>query len=124
VSVVSGALAAGVTVAAGLALAAGVAQPFTAASAQQNPNAPQNFTKITAPVIALTHARVIDGTGAPARADPTWCCATRDRRSRERDCDRGSRRATIVDLTGRTVIPGPHSRHRLQARRRLRPPRS
>jgi hypothetical protein len=56
-----------------------VAQPFRAASAQQNPNAPRNFTKITAPVIALTHARVIDGTGAPARADPT--VVLRDARS-------------------------------------------
>src|SRR5256712_9399956 len=39
---------------------ASVAQPFRAASAQQNPNAPQNFIKVTGPVIALTHARVID----------------------------------------------------------------
>jgi hypothetical protein len=35
------------------------------AGAQQNPNATANFVKVTAPVIALTHVRVIDGTGAP-----------------------------------------------------------
>ena len=36
-----------------------------------NPNAPANFIKVQAPVIALTHVRVIDGTGAAARADQT-----------------------------------------------------
>jgi len=86
---------------------ASVAQPFRAAVAQQNPNAPENFIKITAPVIALTHARAIDGTGAPARADQT--IVIRD----------GSiaavgpaasvtppAGATVVDLTGRSVMPG------------------
>jgi imidazolonepropionase-like amidohydrolase len=89
------------------AVLTGVAQPFRAASAQQNPNAPQNFTKVTGAVIALTHARVIDGTGAPVRADQT--IVIRD----------GSiaavgpaasvtppAGATIVDLTGKSVIPG------------------
>jgi hypothetical protein len=36
-----------------------VAQPFRAAYAQQNANAPANFIKVQAPVVALTHARVI-----------------------------------------------------------------
>ena len=49
------------------------ARSFQASVAAQapNPNAPKNFVKIQAPVVALTHARVIDGTGAPARADQT-----------------------------------------------------
>ena len=47
-----------------------VAQGFSPAIAQQppaNPLAP--YIKIQAPVIALTHVRVIDGTGGPARED-------------------------------------------------------
>src|SRR5262249_28746982 len=36
-----------------------------------NPNAPAAFTKISAPVFVLAHARVVDGTGAPARANQT-----------------------------------------------------
>src|SRR5882672_11214969 len=49
------------------------ARSFQASVAAQapNPNAPKNFVKIQAPVVALTHARVIDGTGAPALEDQT-----------------------------------------------------
>src|SRR5262245_52801465 len=39
--------------------------------ATPNPNAPANFTKVSAPVLVLAHARVVDGTGAPARANQT-----------------------------------------------------
>ena len=45
--------------------------PFGAARAQPNPNAVANFVKVQAPVVALTHVRVIDGTGAPARENQT-----------------------------------------------------
>jgi hypothetical protein len=38
------------------------AQPFWAVVAQQNQNATANFVKVNAPVIALTHVRIIDGT--------------------------------------------------------------
>ena len=49
-----------------------VAQPFRAAIAQQPPANPlATFIKVQAPVVALVHARVIDGTGAPAREDQT-----------------------------------------------------
>jgi enamidase len=85
-----------------------VAQGFSPASAQQpNPNAVANFIKIQAPVVALTHARVIDGTGAPARADQTL--VIRDGNivalgdSARTTPPAG---ATIVDLTGKSVIPG------------------
>jgi len=75
--------------------------------AQPNPNAPQNFAKITAPVVALTHARVVDGTGAPARADQTL--VLRDGTIAAAG-SAGSATipegATVVDLSGRTVIPG------------------
>jgi hypothetical protein len=31
----------------------------------------QAYVKVSAPVVALTHVRVIDGTGAPAKEDQT-----------------------------------------------------
>ncbi len=77
------------------------------ALAQQNPNSRANFVKLTAPAIALTHARVIDGTAAPARDDQTLIlrdgliAAAGDARSVQ--VPEG---ATTVDLTGRTVLPG------------------
>jgi hypothetical protein len=81
---------------------------FVAASAQApNPNAPANFITIQAPVVALTHARVIDGTGAPARADQT--IVIRDGNIAEignPSTVAPPAGATIVDLTGKSVIPG------------------
>lgn len=51
-----------------LATAALMVVPETSLPAQApNPNARAAFVKFDAPVIALAHARVIDGTGAPAR---------------------------------------------------------
>ena len=34
-------------------------------------NAVRQFVKVNAPVVAMTHVRVIDGTGAPARENQT-----------------------------------------------------
>ena len=85
-----------------IAAAAGVA-------AQRQPvdNAIRPFVKTDAEVVALTHARVIDGTGAAAREDqpllirdgliaavgPASSVAVPPG-------------ATVLDLTGRTVMPG------------------
>src|SRR5271169_4669838 len=68
---------------------------ITGASAQQ-------FVSVNEPVIALTHVRVIDGTGASAREDQLVVI------------DHGKIRlpesvpagAKVIDLTGSTVIPG------------------
>src|SRR6185369_10722805 len=85
-----------------------VAQGFSPAIAQQppaNPLAP--FIKIQAPVVALVHARVIDGSGAPSREDQTLVirdgniAALGD--SARTPPPAG---ATIVDLTGKSVLPG------------------
>jgi len=78
-------------------------------SAQPRPLSPNvaRYVSVNAPVVALTHARVVDGTGAAAREDQTIIV-------------RGDRIATVgsastvkvpvgaqvVDLTGSTVIPG------------------
>jgi len=90
-----------------LLLVTTVALGATGATQTQNPNAPANFIKVQAPVIALTHARVIDGTGAPARADQTIVIRDGD------IADVGNAPAvtvppgaTVVDLTGKSVIPG------------------
>ena len=65
------------------------------------------FAKVDAGLIALTNARVIDGTGAPARERQTIVIKGRNivaigETGRVAPPDG----ATILDLTGRTVIPG------------------
>jgi imidazolonepropionase-like amidohydrolase len=84
-----------------------VAQAFRPAGAQQNANAPANFIKVQAPVVALTHVRVIDGTGGAARENQTL--VIRDGTIAELgDAARvgAPAGATIVDLTGKSVMPG------------------
>ncbi len=65
----------------------------------------QPFVSVDAPVVALTHARVIDGTGAPPREDQT--IVVRDGRiaavGAKVAVPAGAR---VVDLAGKTVIPG------------------
>jgi imidazolonepropionase-like amidohydrolase len=65
------------------------------------------FVKEDAPVIALTHVRVIDGTGAAPRADQTL--VIRDGKIAALG-DAASTKipegAKILDLSGRTAIPG------------------
>jgi imidazolonepropionase-like amidohydrolase len=65
------------------------------------------FERLTAPVIALTHVRVIDGTGRPARDDQTVVIQegriAAIGRSGAVEIPRGAR---TRDLTGRTVLPG------------------
>src|SRR5262245_40110005 len=85
-----------------------VACGWIAAHAQQpNSNAVANFVSVKAPVIALTHARVIDGTGTPARDEQTLVI----RDGSIADVGDALRvtppsGATIVDLTGKSVMPG------------------
>jgi imidazolonepropionase-like amidohydrolase len=81
----------------------------TTATAQrpQVGNAIRRFVTVDAPVVALTHAEVLDGTGAPSRSDQT--IVIRDGRivamgsSASTPAPEG---ATVVDLTGKTVMPG------------------
>ena len=71
--------------------------------------APQvrGFVKEDAPVVALTHVRVIDGTGAAPRTDQTLVivdgkiAAMGDAATTKIPAG-----AKVLDLTGRTVIPG------------------
>jgi len=67
----------------------------------------KQFVTVDAPVVALTHVRVIDGTGSPAREDQTIVVnkgkidAVTDASSSKVPSD-----AKILDLHGYTVIPG------------------
>ena len=70
-------------------------------------NAIRQFVTVDQPVVALTHARVIDGTGAPARSDQT--VILRDGLiaavgpAASTPVPEG---ATVIDLTGKTLMPG------------------
>jgi len=78
------------------------AQPLPALSP-----AVRAFVSVDAPVVALTHVRVIDGTGAPAKADQTLIirdgliAAVGDAATTVVPAG-----ARVLDLTGRTVLPG------------------
>ena len=85
-----------------------VALALVAAGGQApNPNARANFVKLDAPLIVLAHVRVIDGTAAPARDNQTLIvrdgniAAVGDASAVTIPAG-----ATIIDLTGRTVMPG------------------
>ncbi|WP_291272533.1 amidohydrolase family protein [Geothrix sp.] len=65
------------------------------------------FLKVDAPVVALVHARVVDGTGAPAREDQTL--VLRDGRIEAMGATTtvaAPKGAQVLDLTGHTVLPG------------------
>jgi enamidase len=86
---------------------AGVLAWFALSAQTPNPNAPANFIKVQAPVVALTHVRVVDGTGAPPRDDQT--IVIRDGNIADLGAAASTSvpaGATTVDATGKTVIPG------------------
>lgn len=87
-----------------IALATAVS-PAIAQQPPANPLAP--YIKVPAGVIALTHARVIDGTGAPPRESQT--IVIRDGAIAAVGPDASTSApagATVIDLTGKSVIPG------------------
>lgn len=67
----------------------------------------QQFISVDAPVVALTHARIIDGTGSPARDDQTIVIDSGKIRavgpSALASVPAGAR---VIDLTNKMVIPG------------------
>jgi len=78
---------------------------FTA-TAQLSPDV-RDYVKLDASVIAITHARVIDGTGAPARSDQT--IILRDGKIQTVGAAASTAvpsDAKVVDAAGRSVIPG------------------
>jgi len=77
-------------------------------AAAQTPS-PQvrQFVKVDAPVVALTHVRVIDGTGAPAREDQT-VVLSKGKIESVGDASSASvpKDAQVLELHGYSVIPG------------------
>src|ERR1700689_4895247 len=67
----------------------------------------QAFVKVNAPVVALTHVRVIDGTGAAAREDQT-VILSKGKIESVGDAASASvpKDAQMLDLHGYSVIPG------------------
>src|SRR5262249_8222085 len=89
------------------AVLAGATSALVLAQAPQFSATVRGFIKVDAPVVALTHARVIDGTGAPAKEDQTIVIrggniAELGDAARVKAPDG----ATTIDLTGESVIPG------------------
>src|SRR5262245_12150980 len=67
----------------------------------------RRFVQVDAPVIALRHVRVIDGTGAPPREDQTVIVrAGRIAALGDEDKVTIPDSAQVLDLTGKSVIPG------------------
>ena len=67
----------------------------------------KSFVKVDAPVVALTHVRVIDGTGAPAREDQTIVLIkTKIQSVGDASSATVPKDAQVLDLHGYTVIPG------------------
>ncbi len=86
-------------VAAGTAIV--VAQP------PQFANTVRAFIKVDAPVVALTNARVIDGSGAPARENQTLVIRGGEiTEMGDSARTRAPDGATTIDLAGKSVIPG------------------
>ncbi|HEV2729995.1 MAG TPA: amidohydrolase family protein [Terriglobales bacterium] len=65
------------------------------------------FVKVNAPVVALTHVRIIDGTGAAAREDQTIVVSGGKIQSvSDASSAKAPASAQVLDLHGYTVIPG------------------
>ena len=92
-----------------LALALATSVLVAGASAQAPPLSPDTraFVTVDTPVVALVHARVIDGTGAQARPDQV-VVLERGLIRAVGDSARVSipAGAQVLDLAGRTVLPG------------------
>ena len=80
---------------------------LTSSAETQTPAQPPSPVRYSQPVIAITHVALVDGTGAPARADTTL--VIREGRIAALGPSRRVRLpsdATIIDGTGKTVLPG------------------
>src|SRR5690348_16511923 len=77
----------------------------TASFAQGPPNDRQQFIRVEAPVVALTHVRVIDGTGAAASENQTIVISDGKIAAVGSNVNVPAN-AKVLDLNGYTVLPG------------------
>lgn len=91
-------------------LALAIAILATTAIAQQQPRAipqvTQTYISVDAPLVVLAHVKVIDGTGAPALEDQSIVIEHGLIRSIGPATIPPPTGSKVIDLTGRTVIPG------------------
>jgi len=73
------------------------------ATAQLSPDV-RDYVELDAPVIAITHVTVIDGTGAPVRKDQT--ILIRDGKIESVGTAAAPSNAKVIDATGDSVMPG------------------
>src|SRR5688572_19474051 len=84
--------------------AIGTAQAQRAAALAQSQ---RGFMTTDAPVIALTHVKLLDGTGAPAKNDQTIVIENGRISAVGPSAQvKAPANAQVIDLTGHTVIPG------------------
>ncbi len=82
-------------------------QPAHAQRADSMAQGVRNFVSVHAPVIALTHVKLIDGTGAPARDDQMVVIENgRITAVGKTGAVQAPEGAQVIDLTGHTLIPG------------------
>ena len=80
---------------------------ISTASLAQAPQADRQFIKVDAPIVALTHVRIIDGTGATPTEDQTVVISDGKIQSIAPSTSaRIPANATVLDLKGQTVLPG------------------
>ena len=90
-----------------MSIAISTGGPVHAQTAGALPEAVRKYIAVSEPRVALRHVRVIDGTGAPPAEDQALLIA--DGRIVSVGPDRNARipkGVKILDLEGRTVIPG------------------
>jgi imidazolonepropionase-like amidohydrolase len=87
-----------------------IASPLAAQQQQARPTFSQNtrrFISVDAPVVALTHVRVVDGTGAAPMEDQTIVInGDKIALVAPTNSMKGPEGAQVIDLAGHTVIPG------------------
>jgi hypothetical protein len=90
-----------------LALAAAGAAPRADAQRREIPAGVRAYVAVDAPVVALAHVRLVDGTGAPARDDQAVIVSEGRIQavgpSASTPVPAGAR---VMDLSGNTAIPG------------------
>ena len=95
------------TIAAALAASIGIAGATASAQFPTLSRNVRQYVTVDTAIVALTHVRVIDGTGAPARADQTLILRGGNIAAMGSSASVSvPAGAQIIDLTGKSVIPG------------------